>query len=297
MPLNALRSFRCVAEHASFSGAAAALNVSQAAVSASVKSLEQYLGVRLFERSGREVRLSRHGEMLFHSTVPALDEIQTTLRAMRCPAAEEALLVTMLPSFATHWFLPRLRAFAAVEPRVQIQLVIDRRLVDLHAKGVHAAIRFGPGRWKGLRTQSLFGDWLLPVCTPELLGGVTPLNSMSELMALPLLETNTETWERWLVAQGMRVRCPRPALVTDDSGVLLTAVKNGLGVGLARWLLACDSIDSGALVPALRIALPEPFAYWMAWPPELESDARLANFRKWLLLQAASVRPPPFATR
>lgn len=297
LPLNALRSFRSVVEHASFSRAAIALNVTQAAVSSSIKSLEQYLGVKLFERSGRDVKLSPQGEILFHNTVTAMDEIQTTLRIMRGPVADQVLRITMLPSLATHWFLPRLPAFVALEPKLQIQLILDRRLVDFQTRDVHAAIRFGPGKWKGLRTQYLFDDWLIPVCTPQFLETQGPISSLPDLLALALLETSSEPWDHWVAAQPVRVKRPRPHLVTDDSGVLLDAAQSGIGVALARWSLAYDRLESGVLVPALKIATAEPFSYWLAWPPELDSDVRLDSFRKWVLLQAASMTPPPFASR
>lgn len=300
-PLDALRVFEATARHLSFTRAADEAQVTQAAVSHRVRELEAQLRTRLFRRLTRRVELTEDGQVLAAAVRRGLDAIAEGLAeidqaAGTGAAAAGPLRVSVLPSLAQRWLVPRLRRFHARCPRVEVRVSADARHADLHAGAADLAVRFGRGRYPGLRSEFLMGDAVVPVCSPAFRaarGGL--FRRLEDLMRGPLLHDSDcgghasgEDWPSWLAFVG------RPDLAREEgqrfSNATLTlgAAAAGLGVALGRRSLVDVDLAAGRLVPAWPAASPTVFSYWLVWRPEAAGASPLAAFRAWLVEEAGA---------
>ncbi|MEE8394177.1 MAG: LysR family transcriptional regulator, partial [Rhodospirillales bacterium] len=165
-PLNALRVFEAAARHLSFTRAAGELNVTQAAVSHQIKSLEERLGLSLFRRINRGLLLTDEGQTMLVPVSEALDLIAGALERLQSVESTGILTVSVLPSFAAKWLVPRLGRFTAANPDIDIRLSTTLELVDFVRDGVDIAVRYGRGEWPDLKTVKLMAEDIFPVCSP-----------------------------------------------------------------------------------------------------------------------------------
>jgi LysR family glycine cleavage system transcriptional activator len=214
-PLNALRAFEAAARQESFVGAAAELHVTAAAVSHQVKLLERILGVALFHRLPRGLVLTEAGRAMLPELGRGFAHVARAVQAAREGGLAGQLKVTVLPSFAQLWLLPRLGRFLSARPEIEIVVLGSSRLSDLVREGVDLGIRYGPGRWPGVEALFLFSEETFPVCAPALLDGPPPLRRPADLRQHRLLHdwdlTAGETWlgwPAWLVRPLARARSP-----------------------------------------------------------------------------------------
>ncbi len=158
LPLNTLPAFRTVAELQNLRAAAEVLHLTHSAVSQQIRGLEEQLGFELFERRGRRVLLNPAGQALLRSVQSALTQLDDGVQAAGAAASGSAqrLRVTMLPSFAQRWLLPRMGRWRERHPDLALEIEASPRFVDLQAEGFHAAVRAGRGPWAGLESEQLF---------------------------------------------------------------------------------------------------------------------------------------------
>lgn len=283
LPLHTLPTFRTVARLANLRAAADELHLTHSAISQQIKLLEQQIGFALFERRGRRVVLNAAGAALLRSVEPALAQIDDGLRAAAAAAGgEQALRITVLPSFAQRWWLPRMASWRARHPDIGIELHTSQQLVDLQRDGFHAALRTGPGPWRGLTCERLFDLPLIPLGSANAarrLLGATPAALADE----PLLG-DPETWERWFAQAGVKMKV-RPVAQFNDAGLLLQAAEQDLGLALAREVLAADALRDGRLYRLSPVSVEddEAYAYWLCWPPALQDWPPLMALRRWLI--------------
>jgi len=169
LPLNALRVFEAVATRLSFAGAADALNVTPAAVSMQIRTLEEYLRVPLFRRSGRKIALSAEGALLLPGVRRGLSELQQAMHQLRQDRSRGALNISTIASFLQKWLLPRLPQFYDRNPDIELSIHTSHTPVDFDEGDFHAALRMSSGPTAGLYNEKLLDEWFLPVCSPELL--------------------------------------------------------------------------------------------------------------------------------
>jgi len=281
IPLNALRTFEAVASRLSFSEGARALNVSPAAVSSQIRSLEDRLGQPLFHRHGRNIKLTSAGEALLPGVHRGLTELTQAVHALQEDRAEGVLNVSMVPSFLQKWLTPRLADFYRTYSDIDLRINADIETVSFTDTDFHAAIRYGRGQWPGVTASKLLDEWTLPVCSPELLESMGPIESVEDLTNHPILEGEDELWSTWLKARGgsgIHRRGPR----FNDSVSIVVAAEQGLGIGLARWSLAAAELASGRLVHCFPTAVKSDFAYYFIAPPHYFDMPKVALFRAWL---------------
>ena len=270
--LDALRIFVVAARHLSFTEAASELHLTQSAISHRIRGLEEEFGLSLFKRLKRRLELTPQGRVLAHRVERAIGEIDRSIVDLSLHDETCSLKVTMLPSVASHWLIPRLARIR--RPGVDIQVIADPRLLDLRAEEIDLAIRFGRAPNPGYSAMRLMGDRVVPVCTPELLGQYGPVNSIDALLALPLLHDSATAgdgsdsdWRAWFNYFGRpEIACPAGQHFSE-AGMLISAAILGLGVALARASLAADQIASGALVCPLKLAAPTSYSYYLLGLP------------------------------
>jgi len=288
-PLNALQGFVAAARLGNLSRAAEVLNLTVSALSHQIRGLEERLGQRLFVRGARGVQLTDDGRQLFERIAPQLEAIEKALQPCRV-RRDDVLTLTLMPSFASSWLVPRLPRFLAAHPQLEINLQSSVAVVDFGREtGIDAGLRFGPGTWSGLQAVHLFDDWVSPTTSPALierLGRPT----LQTLAKFPLLGAPGGRWSEWFERFGGTP--PQRFIATfDDSETLHRAAAEGLGVALGRETLARPLVEAGRLVPLFDEWLKAEFAHYLVYPARSEQHAGLIAFREWLLAEARAYRP------
>jgi LysR family glycine cleavage system transcriptional activator len=292
-PLGSLPAFEAAARHLSFTKAGAELAVTQAAVSHHIKALEVHLGRALFRRRPRALLLTDEGQRFSQAVTEALDRIEAAAREASAAAGTTRLVVTLLPSFAARWLVPRLGRFHAARPTVDLHVVATPTLLDLDKEGIDVAIRYGAGHYRGLQVEHLLDEELFPVCSPRLVRGRRPLRAPADLVGQTILYEESEAdWRAWLAAAGVTAAPSRWSMFTDSSLMLQAAVE-GQGVAMGRSVLVRDELAAGRLVrPFARVLprWPSPRAYWVASPPSRARRPEVVAFGAWLQAEVRADR-------
>ena len=291
LPLGALRGFEAVASHLSFSTAAHALHVTPAAVSQQIKSLESYIQVPLFRRSGRRVELTEEGLELLPAVRAGLDRLEAAVHLIKQHGRGGPLQISLLASFLQIWLLPRIRSFWRKHPDCELRFHTSSELVDFSRVAMHVGIRFGRGNYPNLHSEKLLDDWIVPVGTPELIKQYGMIERGADLARLPLLDSDDAPWRVWQKTdEEIAWQSRRPSI--DDSAGLLVAAEEGLGFALARWTLVTRSLQKGTLRLASAEALPYESAYYFVCPRAYLGLPKVAMFREWIVAAARDFRGP-----
>jgi len=283
IPLQTLPAFRAVARSQNLRLAAEELHLTHSAVSQQIKLLEEQIGFEVFDRRGRRVVLNTAGEALQRAVEAALERLDDGLRAATALAAGESqrIRITLLPSFAQRWLLPRMARWRERHPDIALEVHTSQQIVDLQREGFHAALRQGGGQWRGLVAERLIDSPLIAVGSPaaarRLQGRGAAALAEEPLIGYP------EHWERFFALGGCRVTV-NPVASFNDAGLMLQAAEQGIGITLARELLAADTIREGRLVRLSPLAVPDDqaYAFWLAHPPELSDWPPMQALRAWL---------------
>jgi LysR family glycine cleavage system transcriptional activator len=290
-PLAALRAFAVAARHLSFKAAAAELHVTPGAISQQIKNLERALGVRLFVRLNRRLVLSTAGAAYLPTIHAAFDEIASATK--RLTTSQQVLHVSVPPSFATYWLLPRLDRFCRLHQGLELAVDVTMGLANFREDDIDIAVRYGRGQYAGLRSDRLFAVRLVPVCSPALLKDRSEPARAAALRNKPRLHDKARrNWRSWLDAEGLAevdaTRGPR----FSDQTFMLQAALLGQGVALAPDALVAQEIARGRLIALADAGRPNPSAYWCVTPEAHYDDRKVALFRNWLLAEARqSVTP------
>lgn len=286
-PLTALRAFEATARHLSVSEAARELHVTQSAVSQQVRVLEDHLGLSLFRRAGGRLHLTPAGRDFYPTLQLAFDSIDAAAARLTATRAAGALAVSLLPTFAVRWLIPRLGRFQDRHPEIEVRLIATVKLADFTTDDIDVAIRYGGGRWPGLRSDLLMAEDMFPVCAP----GLT-LAAPTDLARHTLLQVDAdprrEDWQRWLAAAGVADLQPAGLMRFDSSAQALEAAAAGLGLALAHRPFVVDDLAHGRLLAPFEITVPAQDAYYLVYPADTADLPRIAAFRDWLMAEAGN---------
>ena len=292
-PLNSLRVFEAVARHLSITRAADELSVTPAAVSHQVKTLEDHLGVSLFHRVNRNLLLTDAGQACLPGIREGFERLSAAIQEIDNLGEAGILSVSVAPSFAAKWLVPRLDSFAAQHPDIDVRVSASMQLMDFERDNVDLAIRYGAGRYPNLEVERLLKEEVFPVCSPKLLESDEPLSSPEALRHHTLLHDDSPeddiscpTWPMWLKAAGMKdvdgSRGPR----FNQSSLVIEAAVLGRGVAMAKAHLAAADLAEGRLVKPFKGAMPVDFAYYIVCPEAKLKLRKVSVFRDWLREQA-----------
>jgi LysR family glycine cleavage system transcriptional activator len=294
-PLNALRAFEAVARHLSIAKAADELSVTPAAVSHQIKTLEDHLGVRLLQRDGRTTMLTEAGQACLPGIRHGFESLAAAIQELDRLGASGILNVSVAPSFAAKWLVPRLDRFTERFPDIDVRVSASMQLADFESDGVDLAIRYGAGRYPGLAVGLLMREEVMPVCAPALLDGTPPLDTPAALAAVTLLHDDSPeqdlscpTWPMWLKAAGVTGVDGKRGPRFNQSSLVIEAAVAGKGVALAKATLAAADLKAGRLVKPFEGTLPVEFAYYIVCPKARLESRKVSAFRDWLLEEAKS---------
>jgi LysR family glycine cleavage system transcriptional activator len=285
-PLNSLRAFESAARLLSFTKAADELSVTQSAVSHQVKALEDWAGIPLFRRDGRQVALTEAAAKFLPTVTAALDQIALAGRKLQAVDPGQGwLTVAMMPSFAGKWLVPRLADFRDKNPNIDVWIATFEAQTGALGPDVDLAIRYGKGDWPGLTSVKVLSEELFPVSSPKL---AAQLKTPADLSRVTLLHDEMrEDWGMWLRTAGVSTVDATRGPGFDDSGLLIQAAIEGLGVALGRSTLVKGDLQTGQLVRPFAPSITAEFAFYLVYPPETESAAKIKAFRDWLIATAA----------
>jgi len=291
-PFKSIEAFVAAAQSLSFTKAASALCITVPAVSRRIQALEAHLGTSLFQRTHRALKLTRSGELYLQKLAPAIDTIREASADIRHNPRRNAVKVSVIPSLAANWLVPRLPRFYAAHNAIQVEFETSIDYVDFDESDVDVAIRFGSGNWSGLHTDRLLDVTAYPVCSREFAERVRPRLTLSDLVRVPLLGSShqPDLWPNWFRMAGI----PQPAEIQvinfDSFHLLYEAAVNGLGLAMGFDAIVQPYLDDGRLIVPFDTKLTFPKKFYVVCPPHDHERLPVHIFCKWLMSEAATWR-------
>jgi LysR family transcriptional regulator, glycine cleavage system transcriptional activator len=286
-PLNSLKAFEASARRKSITEAANELAVTQSAISKQIKTLEEYLGLKLFERKYQRIALTKQAEIYLPSIQAAFETIeQATNHLLGHSNKTENLRLNLLPSLSNRWLIPMLNDFKKSHPKIAINLEMGDGAVDFDSNEIDIAIRVSKfKKWKGIYAEKFMDEDLIAVCSPT----IKPVKLAGIQKHTLLQHTSRPTmWNEYLSSAGYKHIKIDHQLGFEHFFMLIDAAIDGLGVALIPRLLIEVELTEGLLVPAFDHDYPSPFSYYFLCKKEKLSLEKIQNFRNWLFSKTCS---------
>lgn len=305
--LDFFRGFEAAARHLSFTKAAEELFVTQSAISRQIQSLEQRLGVRLFARRGRGLVLTEAGQQMYRAADRALRILHDAVESIAPGTRQKMVTVTSSMAFCSLWLIPRLSAFRKAHPDVDVRISANNHVLDLDRERIDLAIRYSPVAAAPPDSVRMFGEEIMPVCSPLLLQDrARPLKSPADLRHHTLLHFDDQdgsipwlAWGVWLESAGVPDLKPVGALRFSHYDQLITAARDGQGVAIGRRQLIRNLIDDGSLVTPFTSNAVTDRAYFIVRTAATGARGEVDDFVNWLIaesagaMQAETPKPTP----
>lgn len=287
-PLTALRAFDAAARHMSFAQAAAELNVTPAALSFQIKSLEEHLGAPLFRRMNRAVALTDAGAALAGGAAEGFQTLATAWRAAQRTQDTQTLTVTAGPAFTAKWLAPRLYEFAQSHPEVELRFAASLNRLDLLRDNVDVAIRFSSSNTPDLYTLPLAQEWIAPVMTPALAAKYQTVESLHDAPiifddSINFLKPPVD-WTAWFTMMGAPYT-PTLGPRFSQADHAIDAALAGVGIVLGRRALVVKDIAEGRLVAPFKHALATGAGFTFLCPKGSENRPQIKAFRDWMIVE------------
>jgi len=310
-PLNSLKAFEAAARHLSVKKAAVELNVTPAAVSHQIRTLEEYLGVQLFHRYNRALELTDAARSALPKFREGFDCLAQAVERLRSHRSHAMLTVSAAPSFAARWLMPRLHRFLAAHPEIDVRVSARMRRVSVDGKGDVAeratldnwlddsdvAIIYGRGNYPGLRVNKLIPLTITPICSPKILEGEHPLRTPGDLAQHMLLHDDTgdlydgeSFWEVWLKAANLSGVDTQRGPHFSHAVLAIEAAIDAVGVLVTVRVLAAEDIAAGKLVTPFELTVPIASAYYLVCAEHATTRPAVAAFSEWLMSESSRER-------
>ena len=291
--LDLLRGFEAAARNLSFTKAATELFVTQSAVSRQVKTIEDHLGAALFTRSHRALRLTEAGHDLYRATTQALRQLSDAANRIRERSGVRSITVTVTIGLASLWLIPRLTDFRGRHPDIDIRISANNNMLDLEREGIEVAIRYCTSEAAPTGSIRLFGEVVLPVCSPNLVKRKSPLAAPEDLRHHVLLHyerpegiTPWLSWTMWLETMQLAGLKPVGSLRFSQYDQTIQAAIDGQGVALGTSPLVRQLIKQGRLIAPLAKKFESARAYYLVIAPNAAERREVKEFAGWLQRQA-----------
>ncbi len=289
-PLTTLKCFEAAARLGSVTLAARELHITHSAVSQQVRSLEDNMGIALFVREARGLRLTETGRLYALEVRTALQALSSATHQVQGRPDDDELVITTLASFAQNWLVPRLADFQHRYPQYRVRLHTSLELQDLRQGLADIGIRMGQGHWPELAQKKLFSDELVVVAAPHFAAGNLP-STPENILRGPLLHSTDAPWSDWCELAGVSAQqLPAPSLTANDSNVMLAAAIQGYGIALERRSLVAGLLQRGELVQLSPLCPPSPYPYWLVWQPREALSQKQLRFIDWIQEQVGKER-------
>lgn len=288
IPLNPLRVFAVAAQHRTFTAAAQEMGVSQVAVSRQITILENFIGVKLFERSARSVKLTDTGRRFARDVYGAFEQIEDATRGMLSAERESTVNLRLYPTFAHHWLMPRLSGFLESHPDTRVRLDTAVKPLDFRSTHLDVAIQLGDGTWRDSRSRKLFDEVVDVVCSPSYLARMGDGFGLADLSRAEVLHSKyrRREWQSW--SEANNVAPPQSeGLEFETSLLTYSAAQQGLGLAIGQIDLLGHELSSSLLVRPFRdTAYRTGAAFHVVWPTLASATTSTRRFIDWLLISA-----------
>ena len=283
-PLPWLRAFEVSARHLSFTAAAQELGLSQAAVSKQIKLLELKVGEPLFYRFARSLGLTKAGEAFLPKVVDAFERLAAGTSEVFGARHSNVLTIRASVGFAVNWLAARLPDFIAKHPDISLRLISSVWNEDDTNEAFDLDIRYGDGRWPGVKSDRLTSETLQPVCSPAFLESHN-LTTAQDLGGQTLIHVlgYKEGWALWLKKAGVNTQSDSAGIQVDTSLLAFELARQGVGIALGRRSMVTKDLTAGRLVAPFELAVPIEEGFHLIARENLYESSDAAVFRTWLL--------------
>ncbi len=306
--LNALKAFEAAARHLSVKKAAVELNVTPAAVSHQIRSLEEYLDIQLFHRYNRSLELTDSARACLPKLREGFDCLAQAVERLRTHTSGGMLTVSAAPSFAARWLMPRLHRFIAAHHEIDVRIsarmrrasidgkmdVAERATIESWLDDSDVAILYGHGHYPGLDVYKLLALTVTPICSPQVMTGAHPLRTPADLKHHMLLHDDTgesydgeSFWEVWLKAAAVKGIDTKHGARFSHAVLAFEAAMDAVGVVASMPALAAEDLAAGRLIMPFDLKVPLVSAYYMVCEEHAKTRPAVAAFRNWLIDEAA----------
>ena len=289
-PFAALREFHAAATHDRYRDAAESLGLTESAISHQLRRLEEFLQISLFDRSGRRPILTDAGRGYLEQIAPAIRQIQAATEALMPASGRSIVRLTLPPSLAVTWLIPRLSAFERAHPHSDLQLITTTRVVDLRRDQVELAIRHGKGSWPDVDAAFLLAETAMPVCAPGYLDPLPKTLTSAVLRRARFLVAahSPDEWEEWTRAHGVNMPARKNQIVLDAMEQTLQVAESGHGFAMGRRPVVDDWLTRGRLIAPFGDADPTGAAYYLCRPRGASPTAAGRHLERWLIAEATA---------
>ncbi|HET6158047.1 MAG TPA: LysR substrate-binding domain-containing protein [Dongiaceae bacterium] len=287
-PFAPLKSFFAAAECGRLRAAAEQLGLTESAVSHQVKKLEEFLGVALFERHGRELRLTAAGARFHQAIRPALATIQAATEDMMAAPRRQRVTLTSPTSIAAFWLIPRMAKLQQAHPAIDLQLVATNRICDLGREQIDLAIRYGAGGWRDVEARQLMAELYFPVASAHFLRKHPPRDP-AELLKTSRIISNAlhpDEWREWCGAHGLQPPRTSNMITLSSAELVVPAVLDGVGIGMGRRPIIDPLLKDGRLVPLFRDRAIGRAAYYLVRAHGRAQSTAARKVADWLIEEA-----------
>ncbi len=291
-PFAALRAFHAAATHDRYRDAAESLGITESAISHQLRRLEEFLRTPLIDRSDKRPKLTDTGRRYLEQIEPAMRQIHAATEALLPASGRSAVRLTLPPSFAATWLIPRLGGFEREHPEIDLQLITTTRVVDLKGDQMDFAIRHGKGAWPNVDATFLLEETAMPVCAPGYLDPLSKAPSPEMLRDVRfIVNANVpDEWEEWARAHGLDPPAPSELITLDAMEQALQLAESGHGLAMGRRPVMDGWLERGRLVAPFGAADPTGAAYYLCRPTGTMPTAAGRRLERWLTKKAAEWR-------
>ncbi|MDJ0947848.1 MAG: LysR substrate-binding domain-containing protein [Alphaproteobacteria bacterium] len=283
-PFAALRAFHAAATHERYRDAAESLGLTESAISHQVRRLEEFLRTSLIDRSGKRPKLTETGRRYLEQIEPAMRQIHAATEALLPASGRSTVRLTLPPSLAATWLIPKLGAFEREFPQIDLQLITTTRVVDLAREQVDVAIRHGKGAWADVDSTLLLEETAMPVCAPGYLDP-SPKEPSPEVLRDVRIIVNAnipDEWEEWARAHGVEPPARDDMIELDAAEQALQVAESGHGIAMGRRPVVDSWLERGRLVAPFGDADPTGAAYYLCRPAGAAPTAAGRRLERWL---------------
>ena len=291
-PFAALRAFHAAATHDRYREAGESLGLTESAISHQVRRLEEFLRTALIDRSGRRPKLTDSGRRYLEQIEPAIHQIQAATEALLPASGRSLVRLTLPPSLAATWLIPKLGAFEREHPEIDLQLMTTTRVIDLRRDQVELAIRHGNGSWPDVEATFLLEETAMPVCAPGYLDLPPRKPSPAALRDVRFIVNANipDEWEEWTRAHGLEPPARSDLIALDAMEQALQVAENGHGLAMGRRPVVDEWLARGRLIAPFGDADPTGAAYYLCRPSAAMPTAAGRRLERWLATKAAEWR-------
>lgn len=289
-PFAALRAFHAAATHERYRDAAESLGLTESAISHQVRRLEEFLHTALIDRSGRRPKLTETGRRYLEQIEPAMRQIQAATEALLPASGRSTVRLTLPPSLAATWLIPKLGAFEREFPEIDLQIITTTRVIDLRREQMDLAIRHGKGAWPDVEATFLLAETAMPVCAPDYLDPLPDEPSQVDFRSVRLIVNGSfpDEWEEWARAHGLEPPPLTDLISLDAMEQVLQVAESGHGLAMGRRPVVDSWLERGRLVAPFGEAGPTGAAYYLCRLKESMPTAAGRRLERWLTERAAA---------